>query len=266
MLTDLTAGDTGAAAALGAGLGLAGRNIVVTGGTRGIGGAVSRTLADLGANLTVCYRGGTEAADALRAELAGTSGDHHVLQADVSDPEQVRALAEHARTAWGRVDVLVHNAGTITHTPFADLPLAEWNQVVDTSLTAAYTLTRELLPLVPDGGSLIYVGSRVAMVGIPLRAHYTAAKAGLVGLVRSLAKELGPRGIRANVVGPGVIETEEFARMTPEQYARTQEVYRAKTALGRLGRPPEVAGVVAFLAGDLSTYVTGETIHVDGGI
>lgn len=238
------------------------KNALVTGGTRGIGRAIVLALADAGANVVACYREDIEAADALATELKETAGEHHVCQADVSQPDDVDRLAARCRDWLGTIDIVVNSAGTISHVPFADLPLAEWHRVIDTNLTGTALVIQKILPLMPDGGSIINVGSRVATVGIPLRAHYTAAKAGVAGLTRSLCKELGPRGIRVNVVAPGVIATEEAARLALDQQAR----YRALTALGRLGEPAEVADVVLFLASDLSRYVTGETVSVDGGI
>jgi 3-oxoacyl-[acyl-carrier protein] reductase len=241
---------------------IAQRNALVTGGTRGIGRAIVLALASAGANVVACYRRDIGAAEALATELKQTSGQHHMCQADVSRPEDVDRLVAQCRDLLGSVDVIVNAAGTISHVPFAELPLSEWQRVIDTNLTGTALVIQKTLPLMPDGGSIINVGSRVASVGIPLRAHYTAAKAGVVGLTRSLGKELGPRGIRVNVGAPGVIATEEAANLSAEQHAR----YRSLTALGRLGTPAEVADVVLFLASDLSRYVTGETVNVDGGI
>jgi 3-oxoacyl-[acyl-carrier protein] reductase len=238
------------------------KNVLVTGGTRGIGLAIVRGLSAAGANVVTCYRQDEDAAARLENELKETGGYHHVIKADISDPEEAERLVAECRTRLGSLDVLVNSAGTISHIPFADLPLAEWHRVIDTNLTAVAYLIQRALPLMTSGGSIINIGSRVATVGVPMRAHYTAAKAGLIGLTRSLCKELGPAGIRVNVVAPGVIGTEEAASLPAEVLAR----YRSITALGRLGQPEEVAGVVLFLASDLSAYVTGESIHVDGGI
>jgi 3-oxoacyl-[acyl-carrier protein] reductase len=238
------------------------KNALVTGGTRGIGRAIVLALAGAGANVVACYRQDLEAAETLATELKETAGQHHLCQADVSRPDDVDRLAAQCRDQLGSIDIVVNSAGTISHVPFADLPLEEWRRVIDTNLTGTALVIQKILPLMPAGGSIINLGSRVATVGIPLRAHYTAAKAGVAGLTRSLCKELGPRGIRVNVVAPGVIATEEAASLPPEILAR----YHALTALGRLGEPAEVAEVVLFLASDLSRYVTGETVNVDGGI
>ncbi|MFG1751954.1 SDR family NAD(P)-dependent oxidoreductase [Streptosporangium sandarakinum] len=243
-----------------AGISLAGKKALVTGGTRGIGRGVVLALARAGADVLTCYRNESEHVGTLERELKAIGGDHHVVRADVGSPEEIDRLIDECRTRLGRLDVVVNNAGVISHVPFADLPVEEWHRVVDTNLTAAYLVTQKALPLFGESASVVNVGSRVATVGIPLRAHYTAAKAGLAGLCRSLAKELGPRGVRVNVVAPGVIATE--AELSPEVLARYQQM----TAVRRLGRTEEIANTVLFLASDLAGYITGETVNVDGGI
>lgn len=239
---------------------LSGKKALVTGGTRGIGRAITCALARSGADVLTCYQRDEARAQELVRELKAIPGDHHVVQADLTSEAEIAGLAEECRVRFGSLDVIVNSAGTISHQPIGELAAAEWHRVLDTNLTAAYLVTRAALPLLNDGASVISVGSRVACVGIPLRAHYTAAKAGLIGLTRSLCKELGPRGIRVNVVAPGVIATEA------ELPAEVTQRYENMTALRRLGTPADVAAVVAFLASDASGYVTGATIDVDGGI
>lgn len=242
------------------GISLTGKKVLVTGGSRGIGRGVVLALAEAGADVLTCYREHGEHVDELVRILADTPGEHHVVRADVGTPEGVTALLEEARTRFGRLDIVVNNAGVISHIPFAELPLAEWHRVLDTNLTASFLVVQGALPLLGEGASIVNIGSRVATVGIPLRSHYTAAKAGTVGLTRSLAKELGGRGIRVNTVAPGVIATEK--ELSPEIIAR----YEGMTALRRLGRVEDIAGAVLYLSSDLARYVTGETINVDGGI
>lgn len=247
-------------------LSLDGQHVLVTGGTRGIGRAVVLALADAGADVITCHRQDTEDAQSLARALKELPGDHHLVKADVGRPEEVERLLAECRSRFGSLDTVVNNAGVISHIPFAELPLAEWQRIVDANLTAPFLVTQTALPLLAEKASVVNIGSRVATVGLPLRAHYTASKAGVIGLSRSLAKELGPRGVRVNVVAPGVIETEEAARLTPEELEALQQRYRHMTALGRLGLPAEVASVVVFLASPASSYLTGEIIHVDGGI
>jgi 3-oxoacyl-[acyl-carrier protein] reductase len=148
----------------------------------------------------------------------------------------------------------------ISHIPFAELPAQEWRRIIESNLTAPAVVTQAVLPLLGEGSSIINIGSKVATVGVPLRTHYTAAKAGMIGMTRSLAKELGPRGIRVNIVAPGPIETEA---PTPPAVV---ERYKAMIPLGRLGRTAEIATVVQFLASDAASFINGETINVDGGI
>nr|CAM34340.1 putative 3-oxoacyl-ACP reductase [Streptomyces tendae] len=247
-------------------LGLTGKKALVTGGTRGIGRGIVLALARAGADVVTCYRQDSDAVASLQEELKQTGGSHHVLRADLADSEQVAGLLGECAGRLGRLDVVVNNAGVISHVPYEKLPLDEWRRVLDTNLTAAHLVVQHALPLLSTGASVISISSKSSEVGIPLRAHYTATKAALRGLNRSLAKEFGPKGLRFNVLALGVIETEAVAAMSPEEAAGLRERYGAKTALGRLGTPDEVAGAVLWLASDLATYVTGATIHVDGGI
>ncbi len=239
---------------------LDGKQALVTGGTRGIGRAIVLALAEAGCEVLTCYRDDSTAADDLAAALDRLGAKYRVVRADVTVAADVDRLAEECRDQFGSLDVVVHNAGVISHIPFPELAQDEWDRVLDTNLGAAYRVIQRVLPLLNDGASIVNVGSRVATVGVPLRAHYTAAKAGLVGLTRSLCKELGSRRIRVNVVAPGPIET---GVPTPPE---VRQRYRTMIPLGRLGRPDEIANVVVFLAGDLAGFVNGETINVDGGI
>jgi 3-oxoacyl-[acyl-carrier protein] reductase len=239
---------------------LSGKKALVTGGTRGIGREITRTFAQAGTDVLACYRHDGTHVDDLARELKKTGGDHHLIQADVVREADITRLIDECRTRFGSLDVIVNNAGRISHQPLERLEPAEWAGVLNANLTAAYLVIRSALPLLGSNASVINIGSRVATVGIPMRAHYTAAKAGLIGLTRSLCKELGPRGIRVNVVAPGVIATEvELPSEVVEKYVKL-------TALQRLGRPADIAAVVAFLASDASAYVTGTVINVDGGI
>jgi 3-oxoacyl-[acyl-carrier protein] reductase len=239
---------------------LDGKKALVTGGCRGIGAAITLALARAGADVVACYRDGGDHVDRLADSLAGIGGKHHLTRADVTRAEDVEALVQTCRDRLGSLDVVVNNAGVISHVPFADLTPAEWHRVVDTNLTSVYLVVQAALPLLSGNSSVINIGSGSAFVGLALRAHYTATKAGLVGLSRSMNRELGPRGIRVNVISPGVVQTEK--ELSPEIVAR----YTAMTSVGRLGRPEEIANVALFLASDLSSYVAGADIDTIGGI
>jgi 3-oxoacyl-[acyl-carrier protein] reductase len=247
-------------------LGLTGKKALVTGGTRGVGRGIVLALARAGVDVVTCYQQPGEAVTALERDLKEIGGDHLVVQADVSDPAQVAALVEHARAKFGRLDLVVNNAGAISHIPYAELPVEEFQRVFAVNVTGAHLVIQNALPLLDAGSSVVSIGSKAVDAGIPLRSHYTATKAALAGLNRSLAKEFGGKGIRFNVVALGVVETENLYKMPEEQRALMIERYSAKTALGRLGLPEEVAGAILWLASDLSRYVTGSTVSVDGGI
>lgn len=243
-------------------LGLDTKRILITGGSRGIGKSIALAFARAGARVITCCREENEVAHTLTRELKELGDVNRVVRADVRVPEDVALLVETARRAFHGLDVVVNNAGIDGHSPIGDLSTSEWARVVDTNLTATYLITKAALPLLSEGGSVINLGASVALRGRPASAHYTASKAGVIGLTRSLCKELGPRGIRVNVVAPGVIETEPGAGLAAE----LRERIRGMTALGRLGTPDDVAGAVLFLASDASRYITGATLYVDGGM
>ena len=237
---------------------LDGKTAVVTGGTRGIGRATVAALAAAGVRVATCYHQDSAAASALEESGAAEL----VVKADLTDATSVAGFVADCRQRLGKVDILVNNAGIDASELLGSISEERWAYVLETNLTTLYRTTRAFLPLLRRGASIVNIGSGIATRGLPGRAHYGAAKAGIAGLSRSLARELGPRGIRVNTVAPGVIETEPNAGL-PLPIARQ---IAAATSLGRLGGPGEVASVVVFLAADLSRYVTGSTIAVDGGM
>lgn len=247
-------------------LDLTGKCALVTGGTRGVGRGIVLALARAGLDVVTCHRRDSEAVGSLERELKEIGGHHHVLRADLADPEQAAGLPQEAVDRVGQLDLIVNNAGAISHVPYAELTLAEWRRVLDVNLTASHLVAQHAIPLLAPGGSVICVGSKSVDVGIPHRAHYTTSKAALWGLVRTLAREYGALGIRVNMITLGVIETENLHALPAQAQQQMTERYSAKTALGRLGTPNEVAGAVLWLASDLARYVTGASISVDGGI
>jgi NAD(P)-dependent dehydrogenase (short-subunit alcohol dehydrogenase family) len=243
-------------------LGLKGRRALVTGGSRGIGRGIVLALAQQGVSVAACYSQPSDAVSSLADELERLGNDSHVAKVDVADEASVGRLAGSIKERFGRVDILVNNAGVVSHKPIAQLDLAEWRRVLDTNLTGMFLVVKAVLDMIPSGGSVINVGSAVAMVGMVGRVHYTASKSGVIGFTRSLCKELGPKGIRANGIAPGIIETDQASGLTPEQRTR----YAKLAALERLGQADDIAGAVLFLASDLSKFVSGVVINVDGGI
>jgi len=239
---------------------LDGKRALVTGGSRGIGRAIALTLADAGATVIACYQRDSEAAAALDRELKTRGGE--AVRADVTSPDDVADLLARCGQTLGGLDLVVNNAGAMSHVPFADLEPAEWQRMIDTNLTSIYLVCRQALPMLADGSAIVNIGSGLATVGMPARTHYTASKAGVIGMTRSLCKELGGRGIRVNTISPGIVETDLLSRVPDEQRAQ----YARLSALGRLGRPDDIADVVLFLASDLARYVTGVDLRVDGGI
>ena len=243
-------------------LGLEGKRALVTGGSRGIGRAIVLGLARGGASVAACYHRESDDVERLRAELEAIGGPSYLSRADVADPASVDAFVGGARERFGGIDIVINNAGVVSHALLEDLELDEWQRVIDTNLTALYLVCKAVLPAMAEGGSVVNITSAVAMRGMPGRAHYISSKAGVVGLTRALCKELGPRGVRVNALAPGIIETDQTAGLDETGRAR----YSGLAALNRLGRPEEVAGVALFLASDVASFVSGVTLNVDGGI
>jgi 3-oxoacyl-[acyl-carrier protein] reductase len=241
---------------------LAGRRILLTGGTHGIGLATAVAAAQEGASLVVAYRDDEQRAEELRRLLRKEGDTHRVVRADVTDEDGAACLADECRSAFGGLDVVVNNVGVDGRAPFGDLTVPEWTRVMNANLTSAFLVTRAAVPLLAEGGSVVHVGASAALRGRPQSAHYGASKSALIGLARSLAKELGPSGIRVNVVAPGVIVTDPGGGPPPP----VAEIIAGMTGLRRLGTPEDVVGPILFFAGTGSRYVSGSVLHVDGGI
>jgi len=231
----------------------------VTGGSRGIGAAVSRELAGAGARVAVNYRAGAEAAEMLAGEIGGVA-----LQADVADPEQVAALVERLESELGPLDILVANAGTTRDTLLVRMSDEEWNEVIDTNLRGVFNSCRAVARgmLKRRSGAIVTLTSVVGLHGNPGQTNYAASKAGIVGFTKSLAKELGSRGVRVNTIAPGYITT-GLTEVLPDEL---RELILSNTPLGRLGDPEDVARCVRFLCSEEARFVTGAVLQVDGGL
>jgi 3-oxoacyl-[acyl-carrier protein] reductase len=198
----------------------------------------------------------------LEVELKSYCSESFVTAADVASDDEVRDLFADIERRWGRIDTLVNNAGVVSHRSLDELDAFEWDRVLNVNLGGVYRACRAALPLLDDGGSIINITSAVANVGMAGRTHYTASKAGIVGFTRSLCKELGSHHVRVNAIAPGIVDTDQVAGLTSEQRAR----YEHLAALGRLGRPEDIARAAVFFAADYSSFVTGAVLVVDGGI
>jgi 3-oxoacyl-[acyl-carrier protein] reductase len=243
-------------------LGLNGKRAIVTGGSRGIGRAIVLGLAQGGASVAACYNRESDDVQRLRSELDEIGGSSYLAQADVSDPGSAEAFVQGATERFDGLDILINNAGVVSHVMIDELDLDEWHRVLDVNLTAVFLVTKAALPAMEDGGSIVNITSAVAMRGMPARTHYISSKAGLIGFTRALCKEVGRRGIRVNALAPGIIETDQTAGLDEAGRAR----YAGLAGLNRLGEPDEIAGVALFLASDLASFVSGVTLNVDGGI
>ncbi len=228
------------------------RSVLVTGGNRGIGLAIAQAFAGAGDAVTVTYRSGEPPEG-----LAG-------VRCDVTDESSVDTAFTEIEQAQGPVEVLVANAGITRDTLLLRMSEEDFTSVVDTNLTGAFRVARRAAKkmLRARKGRIVFVSSVVALLGSPGQVNYAASKAGLVGMARSLARELGSRGITANVVAPGFVETDMTAEL-PEQ---TQAEYRSRIPLGRFAKPDEVARVVRWAASEEAAYVTGAILPVDGGL
>ena len=231
----------------------------MTGGSRGIGAAVSRELARAGARVAVNYRNGREAAEALAGEIGGIA-----VQADVGDPAQAQVLVGRVEAELGDIDILVNNAGITRDTLIARMSDEDWDAVLETNLKGVFNTCRAVSRkmLKRRRGSIVNLSSVVGVHGNPGQTNYAASKAGIIGFTKALARELGSRGVRVNALAPGYIET-ELTGALPEE---AKQAILASTPLGRLGSPEDVAACVRFLCSDEAGFVTGEVMLVDGGL
>lgn len=242
----------------------AGRVAVVTGGGRGIGRAIAVRLAREGANVAVSYRSNDEAAEETAAMVRQAGVECGLFKGDVSSAEDVEAVFKGVKEAFGRLDILVNNAGLTRDNIMLRMKEDEFDEVLRTNLKGTYLCTRAVLRTMVRArwGRIVNISSVVGLVGNAGQANYAASKAGIIGFTKSVAREVAQRGITANVVAPGYVETELTGVLSEE----VKEQIRGQIPAGRIGEPEEIAGAVAFLAGEEAGYVTGQTLAVDGGM
>jgi 3-oxoacyl-[acyl-carrier protein] reductase len=234
---------------------LEGKTALVTGGSRGIGRAIALELAAAGARVTLSYRSGKEEAEEVARDAGAVA-----VQADVSDADAARRLVEDA----GELDILVNNAGLTRDGLIARMSDEDWHDVIGTNLSGTFHTCRAAARgmMKRRSGSIVNISSIVGVHGNPGQTNYSASKAGIIGFTKALARELGTRGVRANVIAPGYIDT----RLTDVISGEMKELMLANTPLGRFGKPEDVAGAVRFLCSDEAAFITGDVLLVDGGL
>jgi 3-oxoacyl-[acyl-carrier protein] reductase len=243
-------------------LDLTGKVALVTGASRGIGAAIAKTLAARGATVVAAARG-TNAKGSV-AEILAMGGKAEAASFDVTDPAAVEVVVTGAMSRHGRLDILVNNAGITRDQLMMRMKRDDWDAVIATNLTAAFTCTQAVLrPMIRQrGGRIVTISSVVGQMGNPGQVNYAASKAGLIGMAKALALEVASRGITVNVVAPGLVDTDMTRALAPG----AAENWASRIPLGRLGTPQDVANAVCFLASDEAAYITGQVIAVNGGM
>ena len=242
---------------------LTGKTAIVTGASRGIGAAIARKLCEAGANVALCSRS-AEAVAAIADALNSEGYTAISTAADISQKSDVEALIKAVQERFSQIDILVNNAGITRDTLLMRLKDEDWNAVLQTNLTGTMYCTRAVLrPMIRQrSGRIINISSVIGVMGNPGQASYAAAKAGIIGFTKTIAREVGARGITVNAIAPGFITTDMTAQI-PEQH---QKQLLELIPLRRFGSPEDVADTVCFLASDAARYITGQTLHVDGGM
>ena len=243
---------------------LAGKVALVTGATRGIGRAIALKFASEGADVAFTYRSQTEAAASLVSEIEALGGRVMAFQSDASDFDAAHRIVDEIKSSLGHIDILVNNAGITKDGLMMRMDEQQWDTVIDTNLKSAYNFIHACTPVMARqrSGSIINMTSVVGLSGNAGQCNYAASKAGLIGLAKSIAKEMGARGIRANCIAPGFIATD----MTGSLSEDIRKEWEKQIPLRRGGTPEDVAGVALFLASDMSAYVTGQVINCCGGM
>lgn len=243
---------------------LEGRVAVVTGGTRGIGRAICERLAAEGAKVVVNYRASAEEAEEVVAAIKAKGGEAMAIQGDVSDAAQAEALIQKTIESYGKVDILVNNAGTTRDTLLMRMSEEDWDIVLDTNLKGTFHTCRAVQRHMMKNryGRIVNITSVAGLAGNPGQVNYCAAKAGIIGLTKAIAKESGARGVTCNAVAPGYVPT-VLTSTLPQEYV---DLAIKMTPLGRAGTPEDIAAAVAFLASDEAGFITGQVLAVDGGL
>ena len=242
---------------------LTGKTAIVTGAGQGIGLATAQALHEAGANVVINYFDDADGKNQQLAEQVVTDFGQRALAiaADVRQPEQLSAMAEVAVSSFGNLNILVNNAGILRDRSFKKMSLGEWQDVIDTNLTGVFNSCKAVVDSLEPGGAIVNIASLSAVTGFFGQANYASAKAGVMTFTKVLSKELARNQIRVNAVAPGVVDT-EMGKSIPEE---NRKVMLTHVPLGRFAEPSEIGQVVLFLCSDMASYVTGQTLHVNGG-
>lgn len=240
------------------------RTAIVTGGSRGIGRTISLQLASKGANIVVNYNKNAKAAQEVVKEIEALGGKAFAIQADVGRSNEVDVFVKKVLEKFGRIDILVNNAGITSDNLLLRMKEEEWDAVLNTNLKGAFLMTKAVIRKMIKNrkGKIINITSIVGSLGNAGQSNYSAAKAGLIGFTKSIAKEVAVRGIQVNAIAPGYIETE----MTDSLPDKMKENMICMIPAKKIGKPDDIANMVAYLSSDLSDYITGQVIHIDGGM
>ena len=245
---------------------LNGKKALVTGGSRGIGQGIALALAAQGADVVVNYNSKAEAATVVASEIKQMGRQAWTIQADVGNPASVEKMFAAIKNKWGQLDILVNNAGILQFKPFEQLTLEDWNQTININLRGQFLCAQEAVKLMRAGGKIINIASISSGgmgIAYPQIAHYTTAKAGVIGLTEALANELGPKGINVNAIAPGAIETDMTKTSLADE--KTKQGMLMKIPKKRIGKPADIGAAAAFLASDEADYITGTVLYIDGG-
>ncbi|MBC8452332.1 MAG: 3-oxoacyl-ACP reductase FabG [Spirochaetes bacterium] len=242
---------------------LTGKTALVTGGSQGLGKAICRKLSEAGADLIINYFDDDKGLNKKLAEdtVRSLSTNAISIAANVRDPLQVKNMISKSIAAMAGLDIIINNAGIVQDRTLSKMEYEQWHNVIDTNLTGVFTVCKEASPYLNDNGRIINISSISAFIGLYGQSNYAAAKAGLIGLTKVLCKELAKRKITVNAIAPGVVKS-EMSGTIPEEYIT--EMCR-QIPLKRIGEPEEIAELVLFLSSNLSNYITGQTIHINGG-
>jgi 3-oxoacyl-[acyl-carrier protein] reductase len=243
---------------------LAGRLVLVTGASRGIGAAIAVRAAQAGADVAVAFHEHADQAEAVADQVRALGGRAGIFEADLSDPNAARAMVARVQDELGDIHGLVNNAGIMPQSPFLEISDAEWDRVLSVDLTGAFACSQAVLPgmLERGSGAIVMISSRLGQIGFAGVAHYSVAKAGLIALAKSISREFGPQGIRANAIAPGVVVTDMGAQVMDGEVGRKR---MAELPLGRFGTPPEIAESAVFLLSDASSLFLGQTLNPNAG-